>query len=158
MKLVAGLLCGVVLCISSVAFADDVIDHVDEPAIVNSIPNAWDEFKAVVDVLAPTAEAIYDFRSETWGFGTSGSLYEFTSNNIHLGRIKAGYLSTNAPYAGVDVDAPGLVARYLSGKWSQLDTVLTVLSKYGSTGYVLGYDLNADEIVHGFSFGATLRF
>lgn len=137
------------------AWADE---HIEEPAIVNDVPNAWDEFKAVVDVLAPTAEMIYDFKAESWGFGTSGSVYEFTSNNIHLGRLKAGYLSTNSAYAGADVDLPGLVARYLGGRWAQLDTILGVVSRYASTGYVIGYDVNEGEILHGFSLGATLRF
>ena len=146
------------LCLPIFAFADDVVEHVDEPAVVNSLPNAWGVFKAVVVVLAPTAEMIYDFEADALGFGTSGSVYEFTSNNVHLGRIKAGYLSTNTAYAGVDVDFPGVVSRYLQGRWAQLDTILGVVGKYASTGYVLGYDTNEDRLVHGISLGATLRF
>lgn len=130
----------------------------DEPAVINDAPNAASEATDIIDLLSPTVEAVYDVDSGEWGVGTSASLYEFTSNDIHLGRIKGGYLSTNAFYAGVDVDIPGLVARTLDGKWVQLDTILRALAEYGSTGYVIGRDVDANKTFHGPTFGATLRF
>ena len=151
-----GAVIGVALGFSSVVKADDHVG--DEPAVLNAPVNALQEAKAIVDVLAPTAEAIYNFQDETWMYGTSGSLVEFKSNGLHLGRIKIGYGSTNLYYTGFDIDIPGLVSRFASGRIAALDSVMGVISKYGSTGYIVGYDTNDDEIAHGFSLGATLRF
>ena len=140
----------------STAWADDLV--VDEPSLMNDAPNAWEEFKKSVDILEPTVEMVYDFHQQEWEVGTSASLYSFTSNAVHLGRIKAGYLASNAPYAGVDVDLPGFVTRFLGGKWTQVDKVLGVVGKYASTGFVAGYDVEAAEVIYGPTFGATLRF
>jgi hypothetical protein len=129
-----------------------------ETAPVNDAINAKDEAKDLVDVLNPTVEAIYNVQDDEWHVGTSASLYDFESNSIHLGRIKVGYLSANAFYGGVDVDLPGIVSRYIGGNWEQLDVVLEKLSKYGSFGYIGGYDVDAERVVHGPSFGATWRF
>lgn len=136
----------------------EMVEVVVAPAVVNDPPSAADSAKHVVDVLNPTVEAVYNIEAGQWQVGTSASLYDFQSNAIHLGRIKAGYLSANAFYGGVDVDLPGLAQRYLGGKWSQLDTVLDAVSKYGSTGMIVGYDVDANDIAWGPSFGATVRF
>ena len=137
-----------------VVYADDAVLN----AVVNDPPNAWQEFQNTVNALSPTVEAVYDVHSETWGVGTSASLWNFTSHDIHLGRIKSGYLATNVGYVGADADLPGLALRYVGGRWEQLDTILGVLSKYGSTGYIVGYDTESDHIAHGPTFGASLRF
>lgn len=165
------IVCGLLNFGAHVAFADNEVGLSDapesmgesveveaEPAIVNDVPNAQQEAKDIIDVLNPTIEAVYNVEAGAWQVGTSASLYDFKSNNIHLGRIKAGYLSANAFYGGVDVDVPGLVSRYVGGRWSQLDAILDQLSKYGSTGYIVGYDVDAEDVVHGPTFGATLRF
>lgn len=138
--------------------AEDAVVMDTEPAVVNDAPNAQQEAVDLIDVLNPTIEAIYDFEGGEWHVGTSASVYDFTSHAIHLGRLKAGYMSANAFYGGVDVDVPGLVSRYLGGRWGQLDTVLETTSKYGSFGYIVGYDPDASRIRHGISLGATVRF
>ena len=149
---------GLVSCGGMVVRADDTIEHTEEAAIVNDVPNAWAEFKAVVDVLQPTAEAIYLVDEAGWTSGLSGSLYDFVSSDIHLGRIKIGYGSSNLAYAGLDVDLPGLAIRYLGGKWSQLDSALAVLSKYGSTGVIGGRNFASDQWDFGPTFGLSWRF
>lgn len=139
-----------------VARADDLV--VEKPAVVNDTPNAWADLKAVVDVLEPTPEVIYDFESEDWVAGLAGSLYDFTSSSIYLGRIKGGYASSNVAYTGLDLDLAGLSTRYLQGRWTQLDRALEVVGKHSSVGYVLGYNTELDQAFHGPSFGVKVVF
>lgn len=127
-----------------------------EDAVLN--PPVIDKLKATIDTLRPTAELVYEIESGEWTSGLSASLYSFTSNQVHLGRIKGGYLSSNALYTGVDVDLPGIALRYLGDKWPQANTVLESLAKYSSVGYIAGYEFEGDDLVHGPTFGATLRF
>ena len=128
------------------------------PTIGNNPKTVLRMLRAAADVLDPTAEVFYDFHNQEWKPGVSGSVYSFTSNAIHLGRVKLGYASANTIYGGLDVDVPGLVARYLPGAWPQLEKLLGTVSKYSATGYVVGADVERGEVVHGPSFGATLRF
>lgn len=130
----------------------------EEVAVVNDPPNAWEEFRDAVGVIDPTVEAVYNVEQGEWTVGTSGSLYDFTDNAVYLGRIKAGYLASNSAYAGVDVDLPNLVARYLEGRWPQADRLLEAVAKYATVGAILGYDFDAEAVVYGPTFGATVRF
>ena len=158
MKRILGWAAAFFLVMCSVPAWADEPSIVEEPAVVNDAPNAWADLKAVVDVLEPTPEVIYDFESEDWVAGLAGSLYDFTSSSIYLGRIKGGYASSNVAYTGLDLDLAGLSTRYLQGRWTQLDRALEVVGKHSSVGYVLGYNTELDQAFHGPSFGVKVVF
>ena len=70
------------------AWADDPV--VDQPAVLNSPGNVWDEIKAAVDIINPQGEMVRRFRTGTWEAGVAGSLWDLVSKDYHLGRAKLG--------------------------------------------------------------------
>ena len=128
------------------------------PAVLNEPSLAATTTKDMVNTTAPTAEVVYNIGQDRWDVGLSASLYNFTSHQIHLGRVKSGYLSSNTPYAGLDVDLPGVLTRYVAGWAPALDDALQPVAKYSAVGLIVGYDVEGDELAYGPSFGATLRF
>ena len=152
---------GMVVGMAHVAFGDEVpsVEALgDKPAMVNEPTSAAKQATDVIDVLEPTLEAVWNIEAEEWAMGTSLSVYDFQSHNIFLGRVKTGYLSSNAFYGGIDVDLPGIVDRYMHGGWPHVEKVFSAVAEYARVGYIVGYDLEADNLVHGPSFGASWRF
>lgn len=140
------------LSLAGLAYAEET------PAVLNAPREAATEAKDVVNRVAPTAEAIYNIGQDRWDVGLSASLYNVTSSDVHLGRVKSGYLSSNTPYVGLDVDVPGVLTRYVAGWAPSLDGALQTVAKYSAVGVIVGYDVEGDEVAYGPSFGATLRF
>ena len=142
------------------AWADDLVVEPAvesaEPAVINHPGTAWDLFKASVSYVDPQPESLYRFNKQEWDAGVAGSLYNVVSKDYHLGRAKLGYAMSNYGYGGVDVDLGGLYGRFAGGKLPVVDKVISVWSKYATTGVHYGWDFEDREQDYGFTIGASI--
>lgn len=158
-----GILAGLFWFGMQVAFAE-------EPTVVQNPSGAYQTFKKVVDTLDPQVEQIYDFGGE-WYSGASASLWTFTSNEIHLASLRAGYAvdadlanDHRAAYGGVKLDLPGLTQRYVPSTIKgiatagPLSTLWSLAGRFSSVGFVAGRDFDQDETIVGVSLGSRITW
>lgn len=131
-------------------------EHAEEPAVLNSPVNVWQEFKAAVDIINPQPEALYRFEKEEWDAGVAGSLYDVVSKDYHLGRAKIGYGLSNYGYVGADVDLAGVYGSVARGKVSALDKIAAIWSKFATTGIHGGRDFELEDWDYGFTIGVSI--
>ena len=102
-KQMLSLMVGLVL-MGGLAFAD-------EPAIINSPENAWDNVKRTLGMAEPSADVLFDTQDGSFKVGSSIRLYsiENVSEKIHLPFIsdldvRVGWLETKGAYATLSLD------------------------------------------------------
>ena len=146
-----------VLCgLSGNVFADD--------AVLNDAPAALSVLKQAIDKLDPQYETVYDVLNGGFTQGISGSLYDFTSNEIHVASLRAGVATGVAAYAGVSLDLPGLTKRLLPdavesiGSTAPLNAVWSVVGRYARVGVVGGFSWDHEDPMIGITAGAALTF
>lgn len=147
------------------------VELVGPEPVVNDPSGAYDTVKRVVSVLSPQVEELFDFRDGEWRHGFSAALWTFTSNEIGLGSLRAGYAfgdtdedEHNTVYGGLKLDLPGLATRYLPETLKSpfstglLHTASSLLGKYGAVGFFFGRDFSQEENVVGVTLGGAIQF
>lgn len=144
-----------------------------EEPVANNPSGSYTVFKRVVDTLDPQVEEIYDLRSKEWRHGVSAAVYRFSSNEVYLASARVGYAFDQDPtsdsndtiYGGVKLDVPGIVTRLTPAAvetwvsdYSLLNTVTSLLGKYGAVGIIGGRDLSQAKNVYGFSVGGRVTW
>ena len=135
-----------------------------DEAVLNNPPAFLDTAKTIINKLDPSYETIWDFGSGTFSQGISGSLYNFTSNEIPILSARAGWGTNASLYGGIGLDVPGLCKRYIPesvkgvATTGPLDIVWAVAGKYARVSAVGGYAWSDNEPVYGMTFGAAANF
>ena len=139
-----------------------------EPAVVNHPRTAWDLTKAVVDYTQVGYDWVVVFQDDREPYnGVSGALWTFTSNEIPLVSLRAGYSTDGekTAYLSPALDLPGLVSRYLPASIKGLSPailtkVASTAAKYVRVGPVVSYSFDLEEVDWGVAVGAavTLNF
>ena len=135
-----------------------------EEAVLNNPPAAVSLAKSVVQTLSPSYETVWAWNDGTWSQGVSASLYNITSNEIHLASLRVGYATGETVYGGVGLDLPGLSKRFIPASIkgvatvAPLDVVWSVVGKYARIGLVIGNDWNERKLMYGMTVGAAVNF
>ena len=134
-----------------------------EEGVLNNPPAAISSVKAVINKLNPSYETVWDVYNGGFSQGVSASLYSFTSHQIPIASLRAGFGTGERLYGGVSLDLPGLAKLLPSSirgpaDVSPLDTVWSFVGKYGRVGVVGGYSWDEQDPVIGLTVGAALTF
>lgn len=161
MKTLVGMLVGMCLLVP-VVYAQD--DGVVENAPLNDPAGTVGLARSIIDRLDPSYETIWDIYNGGFSQGVSASLYGFTSNDIHLASLRLGVGTGLSVYSGVGLDLPGLTKRFIPSvlatpaSISPLNTLWSIIGKYGRVGVVGGWSWDHDDPVVGVTIGAAYRF
>ena len=129
--------------------------------------------KAVVDVLSPQGDTLYNWWDVNddggeWLRGVSVGVYTLKSEDIPLASLRLGYIGEDGNftdargwYTGANLDLPGLTKRYVPttikgiATKGYLDTLWRFAGKYGRVGAVGGYDADRETPIAGVTFGLS---
>ena len=139
--LIVGILAGLMPC----AWAD-------ESGVLPNTPLAFSTAKAVIEKLSPNYETVWDWQSGKWSQGVSASLVGFTSRQIPIASLRAGFGTNNLLYSGVSLDLPGIAKRFVPqtikgiATAHPLDVLWAAVGKYARVGLVgLGKDADFND-------------
>ena len=138
----------------------------EEPkaAVLNDPPATVGIVKSVISKLDPSYETVFNFRDGTFSQGVSASLYNVTSNEIHIASVRIGAGTNEALYGGLGLDLPGLTRRFVPATVRgyatarPLDLLWATVGKYGRVSVVGGYAWGDDAPVYGLTAGAAVSF
>lgn len=160
----------VVLCTPQAFASEEQFFGTERAAAVLNTPGTLaTSAGATVNLLQPAVTQLWDARSGEWFTGTSVALWTITSDEIPLVSLRSGYALDYKVYGEAQVDVPGVARRYLPEMvkgWATkplLDTVSSLVGKYGHMGVFAGYNFDESEatdngIMYGLSLGARLSF
>lgn len=146
------------------ALACSGLAYAQEPTVLEDPKNAFDKIKEVIEVVDPQADAIWNLENNEVIPGFSGSLFNFSSNDIHLASLRTGYGMEKIAYGQVKVDVFGLGRRFLPDevkayiKKGTPEPVRTILEKHAAFGLIGGYDFDKEVEVYGVTVGTRIAF
>ena len=144
--------------------SEAVEDTVVKDALLNDPPESVSLVKEIISRLDFSYETVVDLYNGDAYQGVSGSLYNLTSNDIHLASLRLGASTGMSIYSGASLDLPGLTKRYLppsvqdAASPTPLDTVWSVIGKYGRVGLIGGWSFDHDDPVIGMTAGVATSF
>lgn len=148
------------LMLAPAVYADEVVDA----AALNRPHETVDTAKRAIDALEPGVDTLYDFNDGEWRSGASVGLWNFTSNEVAVASLRAGYASEYTLYGAVRLDLPGLTRRFVPSQVKGIATagplhlLWSTAGKYASVGPFVGYDFAGEDIRYGVSVGAAFQF
>lgn len=135
-----------------------------EEGVLNSPSKSVELVKRVVETLDPSYETLWLFSDGRFSQGVSASLWTFTSERIPVASLRLGFGTNENFYAGVGLDAPGIVKRWLPAQvkgiatTQPLDVLWAVAGKYARIMPLGGYSWNEGKAIYGVAVGAALTF
>lgn len=137
-------------------------------AVLQNPAGAFGKVENTVNVFAPAVEQLYDFHRNEWLTGTSLALWNFSSKQVPLASIRAGWALETMPYGEIKLDLPGITRRVIlpfipdnvQGMLTAgaLDGTWQLLGKYAHIGGFGGYDYEKRDTgsTEGFRYGVSV--
>lgn len=135
-----------------------------EEAVLNNPPSAVSVLKEVVAKLDPNYETLWTYSDGTFSQGVSASLWNFTSNEIHVASIRLGYGTGERLYGGLGLDLPGLTKRFVPAQvkgvvtTAPFKTLWTLVGRFARVTPIAGYDWQENKAIYGVALGAALTW
>jgi len=119
--------------------------------VLSSPSQTVDVARGVIERLDPTYETVIDINNGDQSQGISAALYQFTSNNIHVGDWRLGVGTGTSLYSTIGLDIGGVTKRLAPDSLERvannapLTAIWAFIGKYGRLGVGGGYSWDHED-------------